>query len=417
MRIVVARVLATGCLLLAQPAAAQFIVKGSDLEGPCLTPAPKSGAGEPPQACAEAIAAAKDNRSKAVLNFAWAYSLNEAGNALAALAYLTKAIELAPDFANALHERSYTRGELGQYDLALQDSNEAVRLFPDNANFYRERAFVLFHLARFDEALADRNKVIELKGATPSHLTGRAETLMWLGRYDEAAADLKKIPRNQIDKDSARLLDELMVRRAYKMQGDPAARCVLKDISTPAQALTLIGDCTWAFDHERKPVERAEYLSVRAAARIVAESSAWAGIQDEQMAVWIDPANPDRHTNYGFSLLGIRHSWAARNEFDKALAIPAVAGNSKAFALAGRAQANYNLGDKEKAFADAKASFDVKPNVAALMLLGQLAFDRGDKAAAKALWMGAWHLGARGGGLRQNLKSVGVEDPGKEPRE
>lgn len=239
---------------------------------------------------------------------------------------------------------------------------------------------------------------------------------MWLGRYDEAEADLKKIPPDQIDKDSARLLDELMVRQTYKVQGDPAARCVLKALSNAAEALALIGDCTWAFDHERQPAKRAEYLTVRATARIVAESSARAGIPDEQMAVWIDPANPDRHTNYGFSLLGIRHSWAARNEFDKALAIPAIVGNSKAFALAGRAQANYNLGEKEKAFADAKASFEVKPNEAALILLGQLAFDRGDKAAAKAFWMGAWHLGARFDDLRQNLKSVGVGDPDKEPK-
>lgn len=416
MRKTIAWLGAVVCLSFAQQASAQMIIELEQAKGPCLVSAPDRGEASPPAACAAAIESTPDKRSKAVLYFAWAYSLNEAGNALAALTYLSKAIELAPDFANALHERSYTRGELGQYDLALQDSDAAVRLFPNNVNFRRERAFSLFHMARFEEALAERNRVIELEGATPDYLIGRAETLMWLGRYDEAEADLKGIPLDRMDKSSTRLLDELIARRSYKVQGDPAARCTLKSISNKAQALALIGDCTWAFDHESKPAKRADYLEIRATARIVFESSTRAGIMDQQMALWIDPTNPDRHTNYGFNLLSLRRSWAARNSFDKALAIPGIADNSKAFALAGRGQANYNLGDKARALADAKASFEVKPNEAALLLLGLLARDRGDKAAAKAFWMAAWQRGVRDDDMRRNLQSVGIEDPDKEPQ-
>ena len=52
--------------------------------------------------------------------------------------------------------------------------------------------------------------------------------------------------------------------------------------------------------------------------------------------------------------------------------------------LSGRAAAKYNLGDDDGAFADAKASFELKPNVVALTVLGDLALNKlHDPKAAK----------------------------------
>jgi len=84
-------------------------------------------------------------------------------------------------------------------------------------------------------------------------------------------------------------------------------------------------------------------------------------------------------------------------------------------ALAGRASAHYNLGEKNLAFRDAKESFEMHPSVLALWMLGDLAKDKHDDASAKLYWMGAYHLGSRDDGLLERLKSAGVPDPAMEP--
>ena len=69
------------------------------------------------------------------------------------------------------------------------------------------------------------------------------------------------------------------------------------------------------------------------------------------------------------------------------------------------------------AFADAKRSFELRPNEIALIVLGDLARDEGDNAKAKAMWLGAWRLGSHGDDVKSRLESVGVTDPDKEPAE
>ena len=134
------------------------------------------------------------------------------------------------------------------------------------------------------------------------------------------------------------------------------------------------------------------------------------------IAVALDPKNPQTHINYGNALVSVRHSWAARNAFETALAFPNLSKRDKALALAGRGQAKANLGDAAGAFADAKGSYETEPSMPSLYLLGDLAFQKGDKKAAKTFWMGAYRMGARGDDIMNQLRSVGVDDPEKEPR-
>lgn len=84
-------------------------------------------------------------------------------------------------------------------------------------------------------------------------------------------------------------------------------------------------------------------------------------------------------------------------------------------ALAGRSSAHYNLGEKNRAFHDARESFEMQPNELALWMLGDLAKDKHNDARAKSFWMGAYHLGSRDDRLLERLRSVGVSDPEKEP--
>ena len=60
----------------------------------------------------------------------------------------------------------------------------------------------------------------------------------------------------------------------------------------------------------------------------------------------------------------------------------------------------------------------MQPNELALTVLGDLALnDLHDAKAAKEYWMGAYHLGDHDDGLMARLKSVGVDDPAKEPQD
>ncbi|HEX6740229.1 MAG TPA: hypothetical protein VF079_00340 [Sphingomicrobium sp.] len=391
-----------------------FHVGPPKLAGPCYGKIEGKPSESPPASCAAAISAATTAKDKAILYFAWAYSLNEADAALQALPNLDKALALAPNFTNARHERSYTLSDLGFYERALVDSDRDVALSPDRADSYRERAFARHRLADLAGALADRMKVIDLEGANHDNQMGLVEELIWLGRYDEAAKRLAALPESDGDKELRADLDH---RRQFKPDGKEADRCALKEsVDNRTAAQKMVDDCTWAFDHATDRVKRADYLTTRAVNYVIAFQTRDNMAADLQIAVGLDPKNPDRHTNLGFAFLSARHSWAARNEFDTALAAPGLSPRSKAIALAGRGQARANLGDDAGAFADGKASYEIQPMEPNVTLLGNLLFAKGDKEGAKKLWMAAYHLGGRDDSLMQSLKSVGVEDPEKEPR-
>lgn len=405
--------LIAGLLVLAQPAAAQFLITPQERNNPCFTKAPKEGLAEPPRRCAESIAAAKDNRTQAILYFSWGYSLVEVENNLAALPWLDKAIELAPDFGNARQERGYARNALGYYELAIEDLNVAIRMFPDKAHFYQERAYAYHHLARFGEELADREAAIKVDGPSPNNSVGRANTLMWLARYAEAEKELAQWKAGMLSEYGQSLLNEIRARRKYRPKGDAAKLCDIEGIDSHAKAIEVYDACTWAFDHEKNPAKRADYISLRSVAATIAEGSPESGIGDAEMAVRFDPKNPDRHANYGSLLLASNQSWPARNAFNLALSLPGIRPSTKAMALGGRAQASFNLGEEDAAKSDAEAAMAIEPSPMAMNVLAQLAFDAGDNATARKHWLDMWRYGMRSDDLRDNLRKVGVDDPDK----
>ena len=402
--------------LSAQPAEAQFFLQGEIPLGPCTVVADKLAPAAPPPACAKAIAAAATDKDKAILYFYWAYSLNDVGNTGAALPNLDAAIRLAPDFLNAYYERSYTHGMLGEFDLGLVDADRAVKLKPGNAQMLMQRAFSKSFLGDYAGELADCNAAIAASGPTHALHACRSEALVGLGRYGDAQAALAGVPDSAsggaagvIRADAARMI-------AYKPDGKGAARCVMVEVGDRNTADRLMADCTWALRNQPDRAKRADYLTVRGLARRIVQQDDNAGLPDFALAAVYAPSDPGPRTNYGFALLVAGRTVAAKRQFDAALALPNLKPSVKAFTLAGRAQANYDLGDSKAAFADAKASFELEPTPPALDVLGRIAFDRGDKAAAKLYWLGEWHLGVRDDRSRARLESVGVADPDKEPR-
>src|SRR5204863_7488234 len=141
-------------------------------------------------------------------------------------------------------------------------------------------------------------------------------------------------------------------------RGADATKVCSEDLeSDKSDRPKLIGDCSRAFLEAKTGVAKADALTSRSTAWLVAEDSQNESTGDLRLAQAFDPANAARYINLGYSYLTSSHSWAAKREFDRALAL-----DKHWLALAGRAAARLNLGDKEGALADARASNELHPN-------------------------------------------------------
>jgi tetratricopeptide (TPR) repeat protein len=367
--------------------------------------------------CDAAIQAESDPTKKAELYFRRAYVANERQGYQQAVADLNSACALVPHQVKYLHERAYTLNSLGRYRDALADLNEEVRLQPQTAGAYEERALARTRLGDWSGVLADRDQVVKLGPPSMGALVARAHARLWLGQFEETRQDLKAAASvdsgaaNTEDKEYFERISGLLESWTLHSPGEnPAANCQFTE-KTDFSRPTLIGDCTLAFLAAKTPREKAEALTTRSVAWNIARHSPHDMTNDCEAAVAVDPDNEDWHANLGFAYIQERHSWGARQEFDRSIEI-----HPTFLALAGRARAHYNLGETKLAFVDARKSFEIKPNEAALWVLGDLAKDRNDDASAKLYWMGAYHLGSRDDRLLDSLKSVGVKDPESEPR-
>jgi len=104
------------------------------------------------------------------------------------LARCDKAIEFAPDSAEAHNNRAIILNRLHRYDEALAGYNRALALKPELAEFYNYRGVTLQQMERYDDALADYDKAIELKPDCANAYNNRGATLPYLKRYPEALA-------------------------------------------------------------------------------------------------------------------------------------------------------------------------------------------------------------------------------------
>ena len=367
--------------------------------------------------CDAAIAAEADPKAKAVLLFRRGYLQNGVQHYKEALPDLEAALAQDPSNPAVLHEEAYALSSLMRYAEAIKALDAEARLRPNAPQVYQERAFSRHHSGDLAGALADWDKVVSLMPNDTGMLQARARAAMWLGRFDQASADLnaaEALAQAAHDDQTVRTVEvgktTLALWSTPSVGGEAGKTCIKADLTAAYTRPNLIGDCTLAFLREPSPAAKAAALTVR--------SIVWTGHQDavsatadQEMAVALDPANADWLSNLGFTYLNARHSWAALQKFDRSIAI-----KPGFVAYAGRAGARYNLGDEAGAFADAKASFEIRPNPIALMVLGDLAFEkRHDPKSARLYWMGAYRLGERDDSLTARLKQIGVTDPDKEP--
>jgi len=362
--------------------------------------------------CDAAVAQETDPIQRAKLLFRRAYVSVEKYRYDDALKDLDDALAADPDNPLYLHERAYVNGELSEFAAALVDLDRQVALQPEEPTAYRERAHARHFSGDLAGAYEDRDQEVRLTPDSPQSLLYRGEEALWVGRITDAAADAKRAGKlaktagdEELQADAAKLLARVERWRKTSPRGG-ASRCTMGDGMDRTTPPTIVGDCTQAFLVAEDGSAKAEALTTRSTAWLVTASDKGSSTGDLRVAVALDPQNADRYVNLGFAYLSNGFSWAANREFDRALKL-----ERSPFALAGRASARKNLGDRAGARADAIASQEIAPNEAASWVLADLAFDEGDHEVARGLYLDVYRQGSRDDRLIARLKELGITNP------
>lgn len=115
------------------------------------------------------------------------------GDVTRAMADLDEAIKLNPRSATARIQRARAYAALKNPEKAIENFDEAIKLKEDSAEAYSGRAYVLFTKKEYEAAVKDYTKAIALDPKLEAAYYGRSEAYKKLGRGKDEAADLAKV--------------------------------------------------------------------------------------------------------------------------------------------------------------------------------------------------------------------------------
>ena len=110
-----------------------------------------------------------------------------------AIEYLSNAIKLQPDFAEAFGNRGNAYADLGQFQRAIEDYNKVIHLKQDLAMAYNNRGNVYLKLGEYQRAIEDFNKAIHLKPDYFETYNNRGLACEGLGQRQRAIEDYSKV--------------------------------------------------------------------------------------------------------------------------------------------------------------------------------------------------------------------------------
>jgi tetratricopeptide (TPR) repeat protein len=136
------------------------------------------------------------------------------GNITEAVKALRRALELSPNYADALNYLGYTWADRGEnLDEALSMIERAIQIEPDNAAFLDSLAWVLYKLKRPNDALAPMQKAIALSEEPDATLLDHLGDI-WaeLKKVEEAEAAYRRALAVKPDEKIQEKLDLLLTR-------------------------------------------------------------------------------------------------------------------------------------------------------------------------------------------------------------
>jgi tetratricopeptide (TPR) repeat protein len=110
-----------------------------------------------------------------------------------AVAQLTKATALDPNYAPAYNVLGYAYMPQGKYAEAETAFKKYIALVPNDPNPYDSYAEMLMRTGRFDESIAQYRKALSVDPHFTSSFIGVASNLMFQGKYDEALTQADKL--------------------------------------------------------------------------------------------------------------------------------------------------------------------------------------------------------------------------------
>jgi tetratricopeptide (TPR) repeat protein len=114
-------------------------------------------------ACTRLIESGKfDGNTLAVIYFDRGVTLYNIREYDRAIQDYDQALELNPQFAQAVFSRGNALGEKGQFDRAIQDYGQAIKLNPNYAIAFNNLGYVWDEMHDFDRAIEDYDRAIDL---------------------------------------------------------------------------------------------------------------------------------------------------------------------------------------------------------------------------------------------------------------
>ena len=122
-----------------------------------------------------------------------------------ALAAFDRALQLKPDFAEALSNRGLILQELDRFDEALAAYDRSLQLRPDLADTHANRGNALQELARHEEALAAYRRALEIKPGYEAIYLNESLSRLVLGDFERGWPDYEWRWKDEQSKRSQRM--------------------------------------------------------------------------------------------------------------------------------------------------------------------------------------------------------------------
>ncbi|MBW4625037.1 MAG: serine protease [Brasilonema octagenarum HA4186-MV1] len=116
----------------------------------------------------------------------------ELGDKQGAIADYNQALRINPNYTDAYYGRGYVRSDLGDKQGAITDYNQALRINPNYANIYQNRGNAHADLGDKQAAIADYNQALQINPNYANAYYNRGVTRTELGDKQQAIADLHK---------------------------------------------------------------------------------------------------------------------------------------------------------------------------------------------------------------------------------
>ena len=283
----------------------------------------------------------------------------DAGRHEAALADLTRAIELKPDYALALARRGDTYRLMSRYNEALADFNQAIQHDPNYTWAFACRGDTYRLMQRNDEALTDLNRALELEPSRVDAIANRGRVFRGLKRYEESLADFNQAVALQPNNawaiagrgETYRLMeryDEALADFDRAIELDPNLAWA---IASRGQTYRLMG----RYDEALADFDRAIELDPNLAWAIAERGNTYRlmgrceeALTDLNHALELEPDRNDAIVNRGRVYRVLERYDEALTDFNRALELQP----DDAWSYAGRAESYWVIGNYDQAVTD-----------------------------------------------------------------